>query len=557
MAEPRAHSPLETLTRHFFWRFFQTEEVGEGDASETPVVRALAVVAVPMLMAAFWIVTLAGRMSVWQRAAVHSLFVVYAFCSMGCVTALQWEKLFPERIDFLVLLPMPLQPHMLFLAKLRAMAVFLLLFVVAGSISGTVLLPAIAEGSIFRSMVAHGTATMSAGIGACLAVLTLEATVIVVTPARWFRFVAPLVQTILVAFFPLVFLRVGTFGERLPELLRGGIQGAVWFPPLWFEAAYEVLLGGVTATPLAHVLALRAFYCLPVLAVGILLMYPLAWAKRRRDALEGAHARRLRDGVALAALLHRTLLRAADQRAVFHFVRQTISRMSQYQVLLAAYCGSGLALASTFAVSVSPSAGHVSFHLWRTGVQMAVPLLLFWTAAGLRIAFLLPTDLAARWVFRMAPLRTGRVVSTTKLLVFGVSLSVLSTVVLALALCGWSAQDVLLQAAFGTMYALLLTDLFFYAQSHVPFTRPRLPGRSSVPLTAAVFLFGVPLCMALAVTLERWVGTSLLRLCAVVIAALAFHVGQRWLRGLPSHSVSENPFLGENDRDVQTLGLSA
>ena len=154
--------------------------------------------------------------------------------------------------------------------------------------------------------------------------------------------------------------------------------------------------------------------------------------------------------------------------------------------------------------------------------------------------------------------RRGRVVSTTKLLVFGAtSLTVLSVILVVLALSGWSAPDVLLQGVFGAMYALVLTDIFFYGQSHVPFTRPRLPGRSSVPLTAAVFVFGVPTCMVSAVTLERWVGFHMLRMGAVVAAVAAFHAVQRWLRGLPSHSVSENPFFGENDRDVQTLGLSA
>lgn len=557
MAELGGRTVLDTLTRHFFWRFFQTDNVGEGDASETPVVRALAVVAVPMLMAAFWIVTLAGRMSVWQRAGVHALFVVYAFCSMGCVTALQWRRLFPERTDFLILLPLPLRPSILFLAKLRAVAVFLLLFVVAGSISGTVLLPAIAGGSIFRAMVVHGVVTMGAGAAACLVVLALEAALIAVTPVRWFRFVAPAVQTMLVAFFLLVFLRVGTFGEWLPELFNGGVRGAVWFPPLWFEAAYEVLIGAGTATPFAHVLALHALYCFPVLCLAVLSLYPLAWTKRRRDALEGAHGLRLRDGIVWALLLHRTVLRGADERAVFHFARQTILRMSQYHVLLAAYSGSGLALASTFALSVAPTPGHLHVQLWRTGMEMVVPLLLFWTAAGMRVAFLLPTDLAARWVFRLAPLRTRRVVSTTKLLVFATSLTVLSVILVVLALSGWSAPDVLLQGVFGAMYALVLTDIFFYGQSHVPFTRPRLPGRSSVPLTAAVFVFGVPTCMVLAVTLERWVGFHMLRMWAVVAAVAVFHAVQRWLRGLPSHSVSENPFLGENDRDVQTLGLSA
>ena len=47
----------------------------------------------------------------------------------------------------------------------------------------------------------------------------------------------------------------------------------------------------------------------------------------------------------------------------------------------------------------------------------------------------------------------------------------------------WSAADLLLQAVFGGIYALLLTDIFFFLESSMPFTRPRTPGLSSVPLT--------------------------------------------------------------------------
>ncbi|WP_047490390.1 hypothetical protein [Terriglobus sp. TAA 43] len=556
MRERRAPTPLQALSRHFFWRFFQTENVGEGDTSDTPVVRALSGVAVPMLMAAFWNAMLAVPTTAWNEAGIHSLFVVYAFCSMGCITALQWDKLFPERIDFLILLPLPPKPRVLFLAKLQAVALFLLMFVVAGSIFGTLLLPALAGRRVLWAMLAHGTAVMSAGIAASLAVLAFEAVVIAVTPDRWFRYVAAACQVILVAAFLLIFLRVGTIDERLRELLGGSVWGAGWFPPLWFESVYEVLLGSGAATGFAHVLAMRAVYCLPWLCAAVVLTYPLAWAKRRRAALEGVNGRRLRDGVWIR-VAHRTVLRSADQRAVFHFIRQTLSRLSQYHVLLAAYCGCGLALGIAFAVSVSSVAGHLYVSLWRTGVQGAVPLLLFWAIAGLRVAFLLPTDLAARWIFRLAPLNTQRVVTTTKVLVFSVAAVVLAAVVGVLALFGWSARDLALQAVFGLIYAMLLTDIFFYGQSHVPFTRPRLPGRSSLPMTIAVFLFGVPLCMSLAVILERWVRYSPVRLLETCVAVFVFHAVQRWLRGLPSHSASEDPFLGELDQDVQTLGLSS
>ena len=331
---------------------------------------------------------------------------------------------------------------------------------------------------------------------------------------------------------------------------------AKFFPLLWFEALYEAVLGGTTSTPFARELSRYALACMPALFVSVALSYPAAWGRRRRMALEGAQSAQLRDNRLWAALTHGTLLRGADQRAVFHFIGHTLSRLSRYHVLLAAYCGTGLALSITTAVSVKDVSGHLHMSLWLTGVRGALPLLLFWTVAGLHVAFLLPDDLGARWIYRLAPLQIHRVVSTTKLLLVAVCLIVVAAFVAALALCRWHGFNLISQLVFGAIYAVLLTDVFFFFQSCIPFTRPRLPGRGSLPLALAVFVFGAPVSILLAVTLERWVGSSALKLETACAASVLLHALQRWLRLLPSHFVSEDAFLGENDTDVQTLGLS-
>jgi hypothetical protein len=546
---------VQTLSEHFFAKFFQTDTAGSEDAAGTTVVRALAGIATPTLMAGFWIALLAHNLHGWTMVGTHNLFVTYAFCAMGCVTALQWEALFPDRMDFLILLPLPLRSGTLFMAKLRAVGKFLLLFLVAANLAGTLLLPTLEGWSMPRAMVAHAIAVFSAGLASSLMVLTLEATVIVLTPERWFRWVAPVIQTLLVALFVLLFLRAGTVGEHMRALLGGALPAARRFPLLWFDALYEVMSGGAAATSFARQLSRYVPVCVAMLFLSVVLTYPAAWSRRKRMALEGAQSAR-HAGAGLWSVVNRTLLFGADQRAVFHFIRQTLTRLSRYHVLLAAYCGTGLALSITMAVTVTDVGGNLHFSLWRTGAQGALPLLLFWTVAGLHSAFLLPEDLSARWIFRLAPLSTRRVVSTTKLLVFAVCLAAIAAFVAVLALCGWRGLPLLSQPVFGAMYAMLLTDCFFFLQSCIPFTRPRLPGRSSLPLTLAVFIFGAPVSILLAETLERWVSESAWKLAAACITTMLVHALQRWLRSLPSHSVSDDAFLGENDTDVQTLGLS-
>ncbi len=546
-------SPGKALAAHFLRQCFQS---GNPASVETPIVRALAAVATPMLMAGFWIVTLAGRLQPWSAAGIHYVFVLYAFCAMGCVTTLQWERLFPERMDFLVLLPLPLRGRSLFVAKLRAVAVFLSLFLFAANIFGMLLLPVLAGRQLPLAMASHAAAVFSAGFAAALAVLAVEALIIVLVPERWFRSIAPLVQTALIAVFILLLLRAGTVIEVMPMLFSSSGMTARWLPPLWFLCIYENGMGGPTATAYTHDLARRAWLLLPVLFGVVVLLYPAAWARQKHMALEDTRSARLRDALFWDALLHGTVLQMPDTRAVFHFMRQTLARLSRYHVGLAAYAGAGLALSLTFALRIEMINGRVLFALVPTGVQAALPVLLFWTVAGLRTAFLLSADVGARWIFRLAGLRTHRVVSTAKLFVFTACCAVIALVLTALAVCGLHTNAILLQAIFGVCCAVLLVDFFFFLEAHVPFTRPPLPGRNNLPMTLALYVFGVPVLVLLMVTLERWTGNSAWHAAVICGATGSVHVLTSWLRSLPSHPTSDDPFLDELSEEVQTLGLS-
>lgn len=541
------------LFRHFLRQLLTSSS--STAAANTWIVRALAGVAAPMLMAAFWIVTLARGLRPWSAAAIHALFVFYSFCAMGCVTTLCWERLFPERLDFLVLLPLPLRSRSIFAAKLSAIAVFLAMFLFAANVFSTLLLPAVAGVQLLQAMGAHAAAVFGAGVASTLAVLACESMVIALVPEAWLRYAVPCLQTLLVAGFLTVFLQILTVMEALPTLQSNG-GGAHWPVPLWFLSLYEVCLGGVTATALAHALARRAIVCLPVLLVAAVLLYPAAWATRRRSVLEGTRSARLQKGRPWAEFVHATLLRSPDRRAVFHFMSQTLTRLGQYHARLAAYAGAGLALGFTFAVRVDLSGSQPHVSASRTGVQAAVPLLMFWTVAGLRTAFLLPTELSARWIFRLADLSTQRVVSTAKAFVLLVCCAVLAPVLLLLAFAGWAGSVLWLQGVFGIASAILLIDLFFYLEAYIPFTRPVLTERSNLPMTLAVYVFGLPVLALLMIALERWTGHSAWHVLVVCSVAAGLHVFLQWLRSLPSHPVSEDVFLDEVTEAVQTLGLS-
>ena len=100
-------------------------------------------------------------------------------------------------------------------------------------------------------------------------------------------------------------------------------------------------------------------------------------------------------------LLNRTLLRVPQQRGIFHFIGQTLSRTPRHRVYLAMYGGFGLALVTSCALMFKLGHGAVALALSSEGLRAAVPIIAFWTVAGLRAAFLGPADRRVNWIFRI------------------------------------------------------------------------------------------------------------------------------------------------------------
>jgi len=60
---------------------------------------------------------------------------------LGFITVFEWDMLFPDRKDYLILTPMPVTTRTVFNAKFAALAAFLLAFTVAINLFPTFLFP--------------------------------------------------------------------------------------------------------------------------------------------------------------------------------------------------------------------------------------------------------------------------------------------------------------------------------------------------------------------------------------------------------------------------------
>lgn len=538
---------LQRLTVHFFRRFFDNDTVQVDGDTVTTVARALAMVAMPGLLVAFFIQNQYPQRDLMGRWDDEYFFVLLTFVVMGMVTVFEWEMLFPDRSDFLVLTPLPLGQARVMAAKVIALCSFFALFLAGSSLPGAVLYPMIVKGPFFRPLLAHVAATGLGGIFLSAALVTLSGLLRCLLRDRHFRVASAMLQTAVTGALVLLLVQYARYGQSL-HLLLAHVRQARWLPPLWFLGLYEELLHGAAAPEFARALTPWAVWGTGIALLLAVATYPGAWARMRRMVLEG-EARR---GAAPLTAMSRGLaptVRTPQERAMFCFVGQTLRRIARYHIYLAMYGGTGLALALACGVVLRSETAAPS--LSDFGLHAVVALLCFWVVAGLRTAFAFPETLAARWVFRVAGSDDRDLAAAGKRWAGLAAAGLLCISLATLAAAGWTARQLLVQAICGTCLATLLTDAFFSART-APLIQPRMPGRSNFALFLTLyvgvltpFLFGI-------VYAEERVEQKLWLVIPVMSATALLHLAVRHLAQQPMEAEEE---MEGYDGVFQTLNL--
>jgi len=542
----------QVLVEHFFRRFFDNDTIQvEGD-TVTTVARAIAVVTVPGLMTAFFLQNQYPRRPLWGAIQDQYFFVLFSFVAMGAVTIFEWEMLFPDRLDFLILSPLSVKPLQMLATKAAALGGFLTLFLVSCNLFGAVILPAVSKGDFYRQVYAHTIAVLLAGVFAAFSFLALAGVLLCVMGATRFRAISPLMRMLSVMVLVLLMVHYVRFGGSMQAWLSPPLGMVRWMPPLWFLGVYEHLLRGNGAPAFAAEMARYAVRATGIAAGLAVLTYPVAWARMRRMAVEGASSRKRQPPRWIAAMVGR-LVRRPGERGVFHFITQAIARNSRYQVYLAMYGGTGLALAVACAVTFETKGASVRPALSVEGMHAVMPLLLFWVIAGLRTAFAFPLDRSAGWIFRVTGVSVGDCAAAGRRWVLSCSLGMMGATLAALRLAGWDFRRLLVQAVCGLCLCVLLTDGFFFFQQSVPLNTPRMPGRTNLPavLTLYVgvltpFIYGV-------IWVEMRMEKNLIKLLWLGLGAALLHAALSRLRNRTEEVEEE---MEGYEGEVQLLGLS-
>jgi hypothetical protein len=578
-------SQISLLVRHFLERFFNHETASpDGDAKARLILIAFTV-GLPAFVVALYlwpdyhsfipymrnhhVIWVPGPPPYWLQVNHHFFFVVYSFVAMGIVTVFEWDMFFPDLLDLLVLKTLPIAERRAFLARVAAIAIFILGFLFDANLFATLVLPsAIDPPNLPRFLAAHVCATFAAGLFAAAFILALQGVLLSVLGERLFRKISLILQSLSITALLMLLFLFPVFSGVVPALLKSGSGYALFCPPFWFLGIYQFIMEGPTSLPIYAKLAEIGCMTLLLVAALALLVYPLAYIRRVRQLVEGPGTRSRRNWLRrpLDAFFHSTVVRPPVRRAVFHFINQTVLRVPRYRIYLVLYGGVGLSLVATSILRFTVVHDTVRMAVSADGIRAALGIAAFWVIAGMRMAFVSSGNQQGSWVFRIVHGRPPHFAPAMQQLL-GAKIWVLLwasaiTLAIGIALRTISPQVLLTWPATVSQVlvtggmCLLLTDVLFLNVTIIPFTGEPIRGQSNLAFTVLKYYTFFPLIAVLPIATEPWVAKSIQHMTIAVAIIAAAHLALRFRHRATVRQHCNLPGLEDDEDDFpMKLGL--
>ncbi|RZU40053.1 hypothetical protein [Edaphobacter modestus] len=550
---------FEALTRHLLDRLVHNEALGE--EIPTRVLQLAYMFALPGVLMALYLFAAyhqphaIGPRPFWLQISDHYVYSMYAFVVLGAVTVFEWDLLFPDLLDVFVLTSLPIGRRQLLSARLLALAIFLTLVLLSTNILGTLFFPAVADlrGMWWRHVSAHFATVAMAGAFAAALFIALQGSLLCVLGRKLFGWISPAVQAIsIVALLTILFL-TPLLCIHLRPLLESSSIAVRLFPPFWFLGLYERLLWGSAVLPLFVPLAATAVLSTIAALTLAVLTYPLAYTRRTRQLVEGNPILKREFGffALFHPLLHATILRSPQQRAIYHFIGQTLLRTSRLRLYLSLYAGAALSLALSSILLLKIGPGHIHFGLSTWGIRTVVPIFAFLLPIGIRTALNAPIGMNGGWIFLLIhgkplPEHLQGVHRWGILAVGLVTTSSLCVLHFITPAAQRSTTSFVTQLLLGLGLTVLLTDLFFLRFYGIPFTTTRRPSTTDLPVSFVRYSVLLPLFVLWVVNWEQWSEVSLRHLGITIFLLLGSHGALRSIAHLYTQRIETDASFSEN-----------
>jgi hypothetical protein len=486
--------PTAMLTRHFFQGFFRLsflDDAGE-ESFKRAITGALAVVvAFGLFLSRLYIGKYAGLSADLYRLMLPAdqlLMISIPMFTVALVMALVSHSVFPDEIDFWILMPLPISRRVIFSSKAAALFLFAAIFVAGSSIGTGAPFALVSSGrwaghSLVIRIVVQVAASSLASVCAAATVVAVQGVIVVLTPRMWLRRISVVTQT---AFIGALVLTLPIL-NRLPALagyLHTKPRALYLMPPAWFLGLQQWLLGERDPyfSRLAGAAILGTVAVCAIGAICFLVVY------RRFDGV----VLRTAAGSARTPLK----LRAPTERhpagqAVRAFTAATLGRSGLHQVVFVGLFAIGFALAVNRLLP--GSAGRERFFV---NAVLAAPLTLIAAAVlGLRAALLLPANLRAAWIFGVTENSATRrhQLDAVRHIVLGLCVALPAALAFPLQAAALGVSRALASLPVVLFLGWIFVDIAFGRWRRIPFTCTFLFAKRppAYPLLVAFLAFGV------------------------------------------------------------------
>ncbi len=518
---------MDTIFQHWeeqsqrsFWRMVQLFVArifrGGGDADtdglDLGIGLVLTLLALPGGFVSLFLLDKYGTFLQWLRGTPNVdpllvvlpdeyFFIVLSMTVTGAVAVWRWDAIFPDRRDYMNLVPLPISTRKIFLANLVAVLFLVALVAFDVNAASCILFPMVVGATqskflFFAKFAAvHAVGVLLASIFAFFAVFSVLGLLMAVLPPRAFKRFSAYIRGVVVVY--LVALLCTTVA--VPHSLRRAMGPAPpWtflMPSCWFLGLCQSLSLRGRASP---VLAELSRLALPGVAavLGIALCayavgYQRHFVRIAEIADTTATARSLRTS-RMGGFVDRLLLRSPFQKAGFRFICKTLLRSEAHRLVLTAIGGLSLVLASQALMDAFENAKS-----WPQAMlspdALSIPFILsFLLIVGLRLVFEIPVDLRSNWIFQLMLDRDGEQcepLARKVILILLLPWLLPVTFLLYLYVHGWLIAS--LHTLLVATWAVLLTNIVLVRFRKLPFTctLPLFKQHSFVTLLSVCFGF--------------------------------------------------------------------
>lgn len=533
------------LTRHFFGRFFDREALAPQGDTQASIAQLMGLLAVP---GAFFVLVFRPlAMQGWHMVTIRCFYVSLTMVVMGFVMTFYWDALFPDRRDYQILTPQPLGRSAIFFAKTAALALLLGAFLADVNFFGVLFWPGIDGGADPGGIVlAHLATVLAAGLFAALASGAVQGALVLLLRGAALRKASMIAQCVLLGGWVALLFLTPIVGHNIREVVYSESGAALLLPPVWFVGLYERLRPATGDTALLEI-GRMGIHALALAAAAFVLTYLPGYRKQARKVLENPAGGASGPGLlrrCAAGVWNRVVVRRPVERAVFHFISQTIARSMKHRLFLAVYGGVGVAFGAMSLLS-GPSG------------KLQLPLTMsFILVSGLRAAFNFPSELRANWVFQVGEVDGARAcLAAMRKWAIGCAILPLFALMAPMEFASFPWRVALFHLAYGIALSLLLLEVMFAGFRKIPFTCSYLPGKVNLVGLSVVYVFGFTTYSRTMASLEAWLAARPAA-AAAFLAAAGAALAAAWLwRARQDASALE--YEDWTHPEIQTLDLAS